>query len=143
MRRRLLARRRIWTNENAQFHGHFRTFGHIRSYPRRIQQPSPPILLDGGGSGAFRHVIGFCDGWSSDRSYSPPVFATKIARLRARAVAAGRDPRALSVTISTGDPARGHIEALAEAGADRVVFRVGAGEITQLLPRLDTYAALI
>jgi len=143
LRERLLAMRQIWTNENAEFHGDFVTFGPIRSYPKPIQQPYPPILLDGDGSEAFRHVIDFCDGWISDRSYSPPVFATKIARLRARAVAAGRDPRALSVTIFTGDPARGHIEALAEAGADRVVFRVGAGEITQLLPRLDTYAALI
>jgi len=143
LRERLLAMMEIWTNEEAEFHGDVVTFGPIRSYPKPLQRPHPPILLGGDGSEAFRHVIEFCNGWVSDRQYSPAVFSAKIARLRARAVTAGRDPRALSVTIFTGDPDRGHIEAFAEAGADRVVFSVGAREINQLLPRLDTYATLM
>jgi alkanesulfonate monooxygenase SsuD/methylene tetrahydromethanopterin reductase-like flavin-dependent oxidoreductase (luciferase family) len=117
-------------------------FDKIWSYPKPAQKPHPPILMGGDGPTTFDRVIEFCDGWMPIGIRSPNI-PEKIADLRRRAEAAGRDPRALSVSIFGVKPDRSAIEEMAAAGVDRVIFMVPAGDREAVLPLIDKYAALI
>src|SRR6266446_8167301 len=41
------AMKQLWTNEAAEYHGTYYDFPLVRSFPRPIQQPHPPIYIGG------------------------------------------------------------------------------------------------
>jgi probable F420-dependent oxidoreductase len=142
LRERVLAMKEIWTKEEAEFHGEFVNFDKIWSYPKPVQKPHPPILMGGDGPKTFDRVIEFCDGWIPIGLRSPNLTA-KIADLRQRAEAAGRDPQSISVSIFGVKPERAAIEELANAGVERVIFGLPSAGADTVLPKLDEYAKLI
>jgi probable F420-dependent oxidoreductase len=142
LRERVLAMKEIWTKEEAEFHGEFVNFDKIWSYPKPVQKPHPPILMGGDGPKTFDRVIEFCDGWIPIGLRSPNLTA-KIADLRQRAEAAGRDPQSISVSIFGVKPERTAIEELANAGVERVIFGLPSAGADTVLPKLDEYAELI
>jgi probable F420-dependent oxidoreductase len=54
---------RLWTKEEAQFHGEFVNFDPVWLYPKPKQRPHPPILLGGESDHTLKRVVEFCDGW--------------------------------------------------------------------------------
>ena len=142
LRERVLAMKEIWTQEEAEFHGEFVNFDKIWSYPKPVQKPHPPILMGGDGPTTFNRIIEFCDGWLP-HELEPAVIAEKIAILRQRAEAAGRDPKQISVSIYSAKPERGAIDKLEEAGVERLIFRLPSADKQTLLPLLNKYATLI
>ncbi|MFY9553952.1 MAG: LLM class F420-dependent oxidoreductase [Blastocatellia bacterium] len=141
LRERVLAMKEIWTKDEAEFHGEFVNFDKLWSYPKPAQKPHPPILMGGDGPTTFDRVIEFCDGWMpiGFRLGNP---AEKIAVLRRRAEAAGRDPKSISITIFGANPDGAALDQLSEAGVERVIFMLPAAERETVLPLLDKYAAL-
>jgi probable F420-dependent oxidoreductase len=116
LRERIEALRRIWTEDEASYHGRFVEFDAIWSWPKPLQQPHPPILLAGNGRGAIGRVVAFADGWCP---LPEPSLPGRIRELHARAADAGRD-----VTVSVlGLPADPRVlEEHEAAGAERAVF---------------------
>ena len=52
----------LWTKEEAEFHGQYYDFPLVRSFPKRVQQPHPPIFFgDLTGSAVFRRIVAW--GW--------------------------------------------------------------------------------
>ena len=154
LRERVLAMKEIWTVEEPEFHGEFVSFDKLRSYPKPVQKPHPPILMGGNGPTTFDRVIDYCDGWipvlkDSDQqafAHGRPTttgIGGQIAELRRRAEAEGRDPQSLSVTVCLGNPNRDTVERMKEAGADRVVFHFPPAGRETVLPLLDEYTALM
>src|SRR5262249_56915186 len=91
--------------EEAEFHGRFVNFDRVWLYPKPKQKPHPPILLGGETDHTVRRVVEFCDGWfPRPRAGWEPKSAA--ARLREAAIAAGRDPAALSITGFNAPAAR-------------------------------------
>jgi probable F420-dependent oxidoreductase len=142
LRERVLAMKEIWTKEEAEFHGEFVNFDKIWSYPKPVQKPHPPILMGGDGPKTFDRVIEFCDGWIPIGLRAPNLTA-KIADLRQRAEAAGRDPQSISISIFGAKPDRAAIDELANAGVERVIFGLPSAGADTVLPNLDEYAKLI
>jgi probable F420-dependent oxidoreductase len=142
LRERVLAMKEIWTKEEAEFHGEFVNFDGIRSYPKPFQTPHPPVLMGGDGPTTFDRVIEFCDGWMPI-GYRMNNVAEKIAALRQRAEAAGRDPKSISITIFGAQPERAAIEELERAGVERGIFMLPSAERDVVLPMLDKYAPLV
>jgi probable F420-dependent oxidoreductase len=142
LRERVLAMKRIWTEEEAEFHGEFVNFDKIWSHPKPVQKPHPPILMGGSGPTTFDRVIEFCDGWIPIGVLSPNLTA-KIAELRGRAEEAGRDPNSISVSIFGAKPDRAAVEELANAGVERVIFGLPSAARDVVLPKLDQYAELM
>src|SRR6266702_1563838 len=98
LRERVLAMKALWTQEEAEFHGRFVNFDRVWLYPKPKQKPHPPIFLGGETDHTVRRVVEFCDGWfpRPRRGWDPKG---AVARLRAAATAAGRDPATLSITV--------------------------------------------
>jgi probable F420-dependent oxidoreductase len=142
LRERVLAMKEIWTKEEAEFHGEFVNFDPIWSYPKPVQKPHPPILMGGDGPTTFDRVIEFCDGWIPIGARLTNI-AERLATLRKRAEAAGRDPKSISVSIFGVKPQRAFIDELERTGVDRVIFKLPSAGRDVVLPILDKYAALI
>ena len=145
LRERMLAMKEIWANDEAEFHGEFVNFDKIRSYPKPVQKPHPPIIMGGDGPRTFDRVIEYCDGWMpiQGRPSDGPDLPEKIAILKQRATDAGRDPASISISVFAAQPTQENISRLGDAGVERVVFSLPAADKETVLPLIDEYAKLI
>jgi alkanesulfonate monooxygenase SsuD/methylene tetrahydromethanopterin reductase-like flavin-dependent oxidoreductase (luciferase family) len=88
-----------------------------------------------------RRVVEFCDGWfPRPRGGWEPKAAA--ARLRQAAVAAGRDPATLSITVFNAPADRAALAPYREAGIARVLLEVPDASRDEVLRRLDKSAPL-
>src|SRR5438477_7247103 len=108
------AMRTLWSQECASFHGRFVNFDNVFCRPlppeRRI-----PIIVGGDTPAAARRAGRLGDGYFPARGASDELFD----EMRRAAEAAGRDPKAVELTVSAPQDPK-EIEALAKRGISRV-----------------------
>ncbi len=88
----------LWTDEFVNFQGEFYQAVDWTCNPKPVQTGGIPIWLGGGSRGQLRRIGKYADGWLA----TPLSFATlddDWAVAKEAAVAAGRDPDALTLTI--------------------------------------------
>ncbi|HEY7268454.1 MAG TPA: LLM class F420-dependent oxidoreductase [Dehalococcoidia bacterium] len=146
LRERIMAMKRIWIDDEAEYHGRYVNFEKVWSWPKPVQKPHPPILMGGDGATTFQRVIEFCDGWmpiNRGRAESGSGLIEKIAALRAQSKAAGRDPDTISISIFGARPDGDTIGRLEEAGVERVILGLPPAPREAVEPILERYAALV
>jgi probable F420-dependent oxidoreductase len=141
LRERVLAMKAMWTREQAEFHGRFVNFDPIWVYPKPKQKPHPPILLGGESEHTIKRVVEFCEGWfpRAHGGFEPKAGA---ARLRQAAMAAGRDPATLSITVFNAPADRAALATYREARIDRVLLEAPDRPRDEVLRILDRHAPL-
>jgi probable F420-dependent oxidoreductase len=87
--------RALWTQEVAEHHGEFYELPPVRSEPKPVQRPHPPILLGGTAEPALRRAGRLADGWISSSRADMTNLHTSIAVIAEAARQAGRDPATL------------------------------------------------
>ena len=139
---RVQAMRRIWTDEEAEYHGRFVDFDPMWSWPKPVQRPHPPVLVGGNGPGTEDRVLEFGDGWLPQCGPLDSVeeLERRVGALRRRAADAGRG--AIPVTLFGAIPERPMLEAFAGAGVDRCLLGLPPGDAAALLATLDDWAPL-
>jgi alkanesulfonate monooxygenase SsuD/methylene tetrahydromethanopterin reductase-like flavin-dependent oxidoreductase (luciferase family) len=131
----------LWTQEQAEFHGRFVNFDPVWLYPKPMQKPYPPILHGGESDHTIRRVVEFCDGWfPRPRAGWEPKGAA--ARLRQAAIAAGRDPATLSITVFNAPTDPAALAPYRDADITRVLFEVPDWSRDEVLRILDKNAPL-
>jgi probable F420-dependent oxidoreductase len=121
-RESVLAMKELWTKTEAEFHGKYYNFPPVRSYPKPMQKPHPPVLLGGSAKKVLERIVEWGDGWLPNR-VTPDELRESRATLDRLAKDKGRDPSAITITVH-GQPAdRDHIRRLLDAGATRVLVR--------------------
>ena len=141
---RMRAMRKLWTEDEPEFHGKLVDFDKVWSNPKPVQQPHPPIFMGGDGPTTWDRVIEFCDGWLPiSRQGVLPANLKRIPELKAKAGAAGRDPDSISVTLFSTPPNREAVDEAASYGVDRVIFSLPCRAPTEVLPVLDEYSKLV
>jgi len=140
---RVHAMRRIWTADEAEFHGDLVAFDPIWSWPKPVQQPHPPVLVGGNGPGTEDRVLDFGDGWLPQCGPLSSVdeLARRAASLRRRAADAGRGQ--VPITLFGAVPERGLLDEFAAAGVDRCLFALVPRSERESLATLDEWAGLI
>lgn len=124
-RESVLAMKELWTKTEAEFHGKYYNFPPVRSYPKPMQKPHPPVLLGGSAPKVLERVVAWGDGWLPNR-VTPDQLRESRATLDRLAKDADRDPSAITITVH-GQPAdRDLIRRLHDAGANRVLVRPAA-----------------
>jgi probable F420-dependent oxidoreductase len=119
------AMKALWAHEAAEYHGTYYDFPPVRSFPRPVQQPHPPIFLGGVAQQVFKRIVAYGNGWMPTRS-TPELIQQGRAVLNELAVEAGRDPRSITVMAYIAPTDRAVLQALEEAGADAAVVRLEA-----------------
>lgn len=127
------AMKRIWTEEEPEFHGEFVDFDPIWSWPKPVRRP--PVLIGGVGPTVLDRVLSHGDGWLPLPLFTAEHLGERITSLRGRAADAGRT---VNVTLYGGSPDA--LESYQEAGVDRVLFELpdheSPGDILRELDRL-------
>ena len=141
VRERVLAMKKLWTEDEASFSGEHVSFESCWSWPKPVQTPNPPLLMGGETDYTLRRVVDYCDGWLPRPR---PGFDPKeqMDRLRAHADAAGRDMSTLQVTLFRAPPDKEKLDACREAGMDRALFEIPDMSRDEALRLLDDYAPL-
>jgi len=121
-RESILAMKELWTKPAAEFHGKYYDFPPVKSFPKPLQKPHPPVLLGGGAKHVLQRIVAWGDGWLPNR-ITPDELRTSRVALDRMAKDAGRDPSKLTISVH-GQPAdRDLIRRLLDAGATRVIVR--------------------
>lgn len=132
----------LWTHDAAEYHGTYYDFPLVRSFPRPVQQPHPPIFLGGAAKQVFQRTVAYGNGWMPTRS-TPELIRHGRAVLNELATAAGRDPQAIEVMAYIAPAERPKLQALAEAGADAAVMLLTSAPEAAALAELDAIAKAV
>lgn len=136
---RVLAMKGIWTEPEAAYQGEFVSFPPIRSDPKPVQKPCPPIHIGGNHPHTYKRVGEWADGWIPLRVAPGEIVAAreKIAR---HARAAGRDPEGIEISVFGEEPAGDLIKEYADAGVTRYVIFVQSFEQGEMQRQLTILA---
>lgn len=140
-REHLLAMRRLWEDEEAEFHGEFVDFSPSWSWPKPVQRPLPVLLGGGAGPKLFQHIAEYANGWIP---IGGAGLREAIPRLREAVAEAGRDDAdSIEIAPMAVQPDGGKLEHYEAIGCTEVVFDLPAKPADVVLPILDRYAALV
>jgi len=121
-RESILAMKELWTKPAAEFHGKYYDFPPVKSFPKPMQKPHPPVLLGGGAKNVLQRVVAWGDGWLPNR-ITPEQLRESRTMLDRLAKDAGRDPSKITISVH-GQPADlDLLRRLRDAGATRVIVR--------------------
>jgi probable F420-dependent oxidoreductase len=139
LRERVLAMKAIWTEDEPSFAGDTVRFDPLWSWPKPMQKPHPPIIMGAHGPRGMDRVIAYCDGWLPIPMRAGDIFAD-IEELRRRAVAKGRDPRTISISVYGAPPDADLLRQYRDAGVTRAIFGLPSAPADKVLPIVDRCA---
>ncbi|MBI4277078.1 MAG: LLM class flavin-dependent oxidoreductase [Armatimonadetes bacterium] len=84
--------RKLWTEEQATFHGTFYRLDGISMEPKPVQKPHPPIWIGAHHPSAVRRAIRLGDGFVGAGTASTAQFRDEVGVIRRTLAEAGRDP---------------------------------------------------
>lgn len=135
MNEQLAALKRIWTEDEAEFHGGHVDFDPIFSWPKPVQTPHPPIYIGGESRAAIDRLVTYGDAWLP-RAHLRPA---ELIRVRSELADRGRPDIPFTI-FAAGKSARG-LDGYAEAGVERVGFFLPTLPEADTLRKLDELAA--
>lgn len=132
LRERVLAIKKLWTEDVAEYHGEFVDIEPTTVRPAPVQRPHPPVIVGGMGPTVLDRVLEYGDAWAPNPGWPPmPDLAQRISELRARGRELGRPD--IPVMIFGMSEEGDQVKRYAEMGVDECVF---------LLPDVDRDEAL-
>jgi probable F420-dependent oxidoreductase len=140
----IAAMRELWSKAEASFAGKYVNFPAVRSYPKPVQQPGPPVLLGSKDKNALTRVAKWGDGWCPNR-VDPAYMKEHLAILKNECRAAGRDYSKLDITVMGAlQGERGQVQEelgkFAQLGVGRFVCQVGTLGSNDYQRRLENLA---
>ena len=147
-RERVLAMRRIWTDEAAEFHGEFVDFEPLWSYPKPSQPGGPPVLMGASSRWSWQRIAEYCDGWMPihqdvrrQQASGGIDYADGIRKTQEAWREAGRQGSP-DFSMFAVPPKRARIEELIGLGFNRLIFGLPAADADTVIPLLDKLAEL-
>jgi probable F420-dependent oxidoreductase len=159
----------LWTKHDPKFEGKHVRFSNILLEPKPVQKPHPPIWVGGESGPALRRTARIGDAWypigtnPQNPLDSLKRFKTQVDRLRKMIVEAGRDPKAVGLTLRVtvfgetappqaddgehrllaGPPAvmAADIKALREVGVSCMDFGFGGSTADEVLAGMQKFRA--
>ena len=152
----------LWTNPNPSYHSRRWNFSNLLFSPKPLQKPHVPLWVGGASPGALRRVATMGDGWHPT-GLSPEEFSLGRKEIEEQALAAGRDPNAIAMSMRvevevhgtpsgprsasrariSGDDPDGMIaavEAYQTAGVQHIVLALNSGDIPAITRKMEGIA---
>lgn len=129
----------LWTMDEASYSGKHYSVPPVRSEPRPVQRPHPPIWVGGHEPAALRRAARHGDGWHAYRLNADEV-REKSVYVKEKAAEYGRDPSTTAISVraplvladkslsidrafaGTPDDLKRQVSAYADAGVEYIVF---------------------
>jgi len=144
MREQIEAMKEIWTKSEPEYHGDIVHVVRMRTWPKPVQKPHPPVIVGGAWPHSARRAIRYGDGWVPNASRPHYEDVTEfLPQFRQMAQAAGRDPAALPVTVFGASEDRDRLLRYRDQGVARVVVSLDSAKADAILPALDRWGELI
>ncbi|TPW11431.1 MAG: putative oxidoreductase [Acidimicrobiaceae bacterium] len=142
VREKILACKRLWTEEEASFAGEYVNFEASWAWPKPVQFPHPPIVVGASATELhFRHIIEYGDAWMPIEGRFP--VAEGWAALTRQATESGRDPASLQLGVFGARPDSARLAELRDTGASWVALGLPPLDRDAALATLDRYAPLV
>jgi len=139
-REKMLAIRRLWTEELASFEGEHVNFGPSYMWPKPVQAGGPPVVVGGlAGPKLFEHIAEFADGWAP---IGPRTIMDGLPLLQKAFEDAGRDPASIRLHAFDHRSEPSLVEHYASLGVERLVINIAPYERAELERVLDELAPL-
>lgn len=133
----------MWNEDEAEYHGEFYDFPKVRVNPKPIQRPRPPILIGGAAKTVLQRIVDHADGWLPNR-ITPDQMVESRQELNRLAIAAGREPASINITVYGQPQDRSVVQALLDAGASRAVIKLEHVETeSEMLTQMEQVAGLM
>ncbi len=144
MREQVEAMKAIWTEDEPEYHGDIVDFPKMRSWPKPVQKPHPPVIVGGAFPHSARRALRYGDGWVPNASRPSYADVTEfLPRFAQMAAETGRDPKSVPVTIFGAAADADRLQRYRDQGIARVVVMLPAEKAGTVLPTLDRWAELI
>jgi probable F420-dependent oxidoreductase len=138
MREQIEAMKEVWTKETAEYRGDIVNFTPMMTWPKPVQKPHPPVIVGGAFPWAARRAIRYGNGWipiAGGGRYGDPL--DYLPRFRQMAEEAGRDTRAVPVTLGGAPEDPDLLKRYGDFGVARVNFPIPPVKLDEVLPILD------
>ena len=144
MRERVEAMKAIWTEDEPEYHGELVAFPKMKSWPKPMQKPHPPVIVGGAFPHAARRAIRYGDGWvphAGRPQYSDVTdFLPKFHEMMTEA---GRNLAEVPITVFGVPESLDRLKHYRDRGVARVVVSLPSALAEEILPALDRWAELI
>ena len=144
MREQIEAMKAIWTKSEPEYHGDIVNVVKMRTWPKPVQKPHPPVIVGGAFPQSARRAVRYGDGWVPNASRPTYSDVTEfMPQFRQMATQAGRDPATIPITIFGAPENPDRVKRYREQGIARVVVSLPSAARDEILPVLDRWAAMI
>jgi len=144
MRERIAAMKAIWTEDEAEYHGELVDFPKMKTWPKPLQEPHPPVIVGGAFPYAARRALAYGDGWVPHAGRPQYSDVTDfLPRFRQMASEAGRSLDEVPVTVFGVPEDQDRLKLYRDRGIDRAVVSLPSAKADEILPILDRWAELI
>lgn len=141
VRENVLAMKRIWSDDEPEYHGEFVDFDKIWSWPKPIQVGGPRIWLGAQSKWAFDRVVDYCDGWMPISDFGG--MGEGLQSLREACQRGGRDYESVDRTVFAAKPSEEECRANVDRGFTDQIFFLPPDPAEIVLPKLDRLAELV
>ena len=146
LRETVAATRRLWTEDEAEYHGDYIDFDPVWAFPKPLQVGGPPVFLGAMGPLGRKHAATWADGWYPVDVAMGDV-ATTLAQFREEVRSAGRDPEDIEINIQIMDTVNlDKLKTYRDLGVERATIGVsmdGWDKSDNVMPMIDQYAKII
>jgi alkanesulfonate monooxygenase SsuD/methylene tetrahydromethanopterin reductase-like flavin-dependent oxidoreductase (luciferase family) len=144
MRERIAAMKAIWTENEAEYHGELVDFPKMKTWPKPLQEPHPPVIVGGAFPYAARRALAYGDGWVPHAGRPQYSDVTDfLPRFRQMASEAGRSLDEVPVTVFGVPEDQDRLKLYRDRGIARAVVSLPSAKADEILPILDRWAELI
>lgn len=122
------AMRSLWKGEPEAFESEYFSWGPVESHPTPVRSEGVPIVVGGHSKAAARRAARLGDGFFPGVP-TPEALTDILAVMREECARAERDPATIEVTALLREPDPAVAEAMAAAGADRLLIGWGPDQV--------------
>jgi probable F420-dependent oxidoreductase len=144
MREQIEAMRAIWTEDEPEYHGEIVDFPKMKTWPKPVQRPHPPVIVGGAFPHSARRAVRYGDGWVPNASRPHYADVTEfLPQYRQMAAEAGRDPASIPVSIFGAPEDADRLRRYRDLGVARAIVALPSEKADAILPMVDRWADLI
>ena len=129
----------LWSKDEAEYHGRFYDFPLVKSLPKPVQKPHPPVFLGGWTENVLKRTAEWGDGWMPSH-FNPERVHQGRETLDRFAIEAGRDPKSIQVIPYGVPPKKSLLDGYEAIGIAEVAIRVKGIEEKEVLSELEQMA---